>query len=99
MNLFGWILGGGPPGGPRSPVTFFGPAKRRDGLSIEPTRRIDAYLTRKAQEAWPDAVVYQAIETGVFILTRSGQEPLSLGSRFTDAKSALSLLAKSQGHK
>ena len=55
-------------------------------------KRVDAYLSRKAQAFWPTAVVY--CETGEdgaakYLLERREGETLELGREFGEAKAGL----------
>lgn len=62
-------------------------------------RRLDLYLTRKAQATWPESAVY--VTGRGFLLERPGREPVLLAGeetpqekRFRTARDALALLRK-----
>jgi len=71
-------------------------------------RKIDAFLSRKAQEAWPTAVVWKEEASSstlrldgsgsnsgqVFILQRESYQDFILGRRFQDAKAELEVLVE-----
>lgn len=66
-----------------------------------PTTRVDTYLTRKAQAAWPRAIVYcggggppaEGLDGRPFWLTRPGEPDVALGAGgFGDARAALKAL-------
>lgn len=68
--------------------------------------RIDGYLSRKAQNVWPAAVVSAApladgVENGMIVKERfildphDGTQPVELGATFNDAHTALLALMKS----
>lgn len=80
-------------------------AARRDAAASPqaPTAHVDTYLTRKAQAAWPRAIVYAAgdrpaegePDTRPFRLSRDGQPDVILGEGgFRDARVALNLLTR-----
>lgn len=57
-------------------------------------KRVDDYLSRKAQQVHPDVVVYCDGPEGAQVWTyeRAGQEPLGLGATFQGAKAAIAAL-------
>ena len=54
-------------------------------------RAVEAYLSRRAQTAWPGAVVYRE-DDGRFLLERPSLEAVQLGATFPEAKRALLVL-------
>lgn len=60
-------------------------------------RRVDGYLSRRAQLTWPGAIVYEEV-TGAWTLERPSTEPLGLGRDFADARRALAALAAAEHH-
>lgn len=58
-------------------------------------KKVDAFLSRKAQEIWPTAVVYK-LEDGRFYVERQEGVLLELGSDFGEAKSALVVLLSAE---
>ena len=71
------------------------------------TRAIDAYLSRRAQRIYPDAMVYREIPPGlvlhheryatlVFTLTRGDGESITLGYDFREANHSLTALAHAE---
>lgn len=68
-------------------------------------RRVDAYLTRMAQAAWPGALVYCDVQPGreTWTLEKDGPsaagftpEPLGLGSNFGEARASLTAIVKAE---
>ncbi len=61
-----------------------------------PMRNLDGYLSRKAQEVWPNAIVWkdQVAEVVTFTLERPGVEPLGLGRSFGEAKQSVAALRR-----
>jgi hypothetical protein len=73
-------------------------------------RKIDAYLSRKAQAQWPTAVVWKEEASSatlrlngngkeggqVFILEREGYDSIILGHDFGEAKAGLEALVASE---
>ncbi len=70
-------------------------ARKRNGGTM---RRLDGYLSRKAQAIYPDALVYcdSSGPVEVWTLERPGVEALGLGSCFNGAKQAIDALAKAK---
>lgn len=68
-------------------------------------RRLDTYLTRRAQKLWPNALVYcldiaapaGGADRRPFLLTREGEADVVLGEGgFRQAREAMDLLGKVQ---
>ncbi|MEY2849634.1 MAG: hypothetical protein RI885_2301 [Actinomycetota bacterium] len=59
-------------------------------------RTLNAYLSRKLQAIFPDALVYEDQQDGrtSFVLERRGVEPESLGSTFQEAKASVDVLRR-----
>ena len=68
----------------------------RRGLHSSQMKRLDAYLTRKAQAVFPTALVYcdEGGPVQVWTLERDGQPPLGLGPDFRAAHGAVVALVK-----
>lgn len=69
-------------------------------------RKVDAYLSRKAQAVWPTAIVWKDEPNGngdvvkwLFILEREGFEDILLGNQFPEARSGLEALLASERSK
>ena len=64
-------------------------------------KRVDGYLSRKAQAAWPTAVVYcdEEPQTQRWTLEREGVETVGLGSSFGAARGALYALIAAERNK
>jgi hypothetical protein len=67
-------------------------------------KKVDGYLSRKAQAAWPTAIIWkeQAEGNGVdrYILERQGEVDVLLGNVFGEAKAGLdALLASARSRK
>lgn len=66
-------------------------------------KRVDAYLTRKVQSVYPDAVVYKLDDRDFAIEKLNGSknlEIIGLGSTFQEAKASVDVLVKAvRGHK
>jgi len=60
-------------------------------------RRVDGYLSRRAQTQWPRSLVYEDLETGQFVLERPQEEILALGDGFSRAVRAIQLLMTATG--
>lgn len=64
-------------------------------------KRVDGFLSRKAQAVWPCALVYCDEQTPqVWMLVRPTVEDVGLGASFHDAKQALDAImnaAKARG--
>lgn len=58
-------------------------------------RRVDGYLSRRAQSIWPGALVFEGPD-GEWILERPGQEELGLGDSFNDAQQAIGALLRAR---
>jgi len=52
-------------------------------------KRVDGYLSNKAQEVWPDSLVFDTQGREGWIIEREDGETIELGSNFREAKSAL----------
>lgn len=63
-------------------------------------KRIDEFLTRKAQAVWSGALVYRETESGEFVLERpavgGGVEKVQLDRRFGRARAALSQVLRAE---
>lgn len=72
-------------------------AKRR-ALQSSGMKRIDGYLTRKAQAVFPTATVFcdEAGPVQVWTLERAGADPLGLGPSFRAAHGAIIGLVKAE---
>lgn len=75
-------------------------------------RKIDAYLSRKAQAEWPTAIVWKEEASSAtlrlngdgnsghqFILERQGHQDIILGHNFGEAKAGLDALLASERSK
>jgi hypothetical protein len=72
-------------------------------------RKVDGFLSRQAQEAWPTALVWKegAVSPGngnisqeeCFILERHGVENVLLGNQFREARAGLDALLASERSK
>lgn len=56
-------------------------------------RTIDGYLSRRAQQLYPDALVTHDEGPSDYRLEREGAEPVGLGDDFPSAQRALTALA------
>ena len=56
--------------------------------ALPTVRAADSYLTRKAKDTWPSAIVHKETD-GSFTLERTGQTGLALGATFPIARKAL----------
>jgi len=59
-------------------------------------RRVDGYLSRRAQAAWAGALVYCDMETGQWALERPDLETVGLGDSFGAARAALLALVNAE---
>ena len=61
-------------------------------------KRLDGYLTRKAQAVFPTALVYcdEAGPLQVWTLERAGEETIGMGSSFNAAHQAVVALVKAE---
>lgn len=58
-----------------------------------PLRSVDGFLSRRAQDAWPEALVYH--EGGAnYVLERRGVDPIGLGKNFHEARQGIEALTK-----
>lgn len=66
-------------------------------------RKVDGFLSRQAQGAWPTAIVWkeEAEGNGVdrFILERHGKDAVLLGNLFKEARAGLQALLASENSK
>jgi hypothetical protein len=58
-------------------------------------RQIHGYLSRRAQNFDPGALVYEE-DDGRFVLERSGQAPLLLGQNHGEARQSIDALVRAQ---
>lgn len=58
-------------------------------------RRVDGHLSRRAQQKWPGALVYEC-EDGAWVLERPGRENLGLGDSFHSAQMAIVVLVRAE---
>jgi len=59
-------------------------------------RSVHGYLSRRAQVAWPGALVTHDEQEANWQLERDGQETIGLGQRFLDAKDALQAMQRAE---
>jgi hypothetical protein len=59
--------------------------------------RVDGYLSRRAQQHWPGALVLELAEHR-WVLRRPGQEDLGLGDNFNSAHHALVCVLRAEDH-
>ncbi len=65
-------------------------------LNEPPMNTVDAYLSRKIQVTWPDAVVLKT-EVGRFFVERGNErENLDIGGTFGEAKAAVVTIVKAE---
>ena len=59
-------------------------------------KTVDAFLSRKAQVAWPSAVVYK-LDTGRFVIERgNGEDDLDLGAKFSEARASVETIVRAE---
>jgi hypothetical protein len=58
-------------------------------------RRVDGYLSQRAQRQWPGAIVYED-DNGTWILERPGVETVSLGDVFSRAHQAMLAILRAE---
>jgi hypothetical protein len=63
-------------------------------------RKVDAFLSRLAQQEWPTAIVWAELAEGNgvdrYILERYGTEDILLGNRFNEVRVSLDVLLSSE---
>ncbi len=71
---------------------------QRRALQSSGMKRLDGYLTRKAQAVFPTATVYcdEAGPVQVWTLERGGAETIGLGGSFRSAHGAVVALVKAE---